>query len=106
MSLLLYILLIVLGWWIFKACLRMWWQWKLNSTRRQFEDFFNQQSGHQPPPHTHQEKPRRPKRRKKIDPEVGEYIAFEEVTTIKKSTPPPYPTASEEQVEDAEFEDL
>ncbi len=51
--------------------------------------------------------PRSPRRRKKIDPTVGEYVAFEEVVvTDTTATAAPDTVATEPQVEDADWEDV
>lgn len=50
-------------------------------------------------------RPQRPVRRKKIDRNVGEYVEFEEISGTY--TPPaPAPFTPEQQVSDADFEDI
>lgn len=51
--------------------------------------------------------PRRPK--KKIDPDVGEYVAFTEVsveTTVSDGTTDIHTVETEQQIEDVEWEDI
>lgn len=104
MSFLLLILFIVFGLWLLKNAARIWLTWKMNSARRHFEEMFNAsrqpEEGPRQPAH-------KPRKRKKIDPDVGEYVAFEEIRTeIRSSSTPPPPSTPENQVEDAEWEDL
>ncbi len=48
----------------------------------------------------------RPARRKKIDPDVGEYIEFEELTTVTSYTYTETHYEIEEQIEDADWEEI
>lgn len=60
--------------------------------------------------HSQRREPPRPKRRKKIDPDVGEYVAYEEIHTAASATAATDGSTAtftaESQVEDAEWEEL
>lgn len=100
-------LLIILYWFFIRPFLKV--RKVMQNAQRQANEFFGgagspfgggragQRSRNAPHPRRH---------RKKIDPDVGEYIEFEEVSTVTTYTHTETRYEIEEQIEDADWEDI
>lgn len=82
----------------------------MKDAQRQANEFFGGAGstyGSNQGPHSRQQrgKPYPHRRHKKIDPDVGEYIEFEEITTVTTYTYTETKYETEEQISDAEWED-
>lgn len=88
--------------------------WFLYKARRQARRFFDSMSSGASGKGRRSSEPERPVHRKKIDPSVGEYIDFEEVTVTKTSTTTDASgktttttsTVTESQITDVEWEEI
>lgn len=108
MSLIFFILLILFVWFILLPALKVYRAY--SNLRKQARDFFggNPRTDKQTP---HGDPSRAPKpKRKKIDPNIGEYVEFEEITVSTTSTSENGHTTTnyrrESQVTDVEWEDI
>lgn len=84
--------------------------WRARRQTRRFFDQFRNATGTGPSSQTgRKEAPRQPKTKKKIDPSVGEYVAFEEIktesTTTDRQNTTTY-TEVEQQIVDVDWEDI
>ncbi|MGN0220127.1 MAG: hypothetical protein ACI4AX_07570 [Muribaculaceae bacterium] len=84
--------------------------WRARRQTRRFFDQFRTAAGAGASTQTRQkEAPRQPKTKKKIDPSVGEYVAFEEIkteTTTADARDAKTYTEVEQQIVDVEWEDI
>lgn len=112
MSFLLFLLILWLLYTLFRPLIR---QWVDRRMQRRFTDAFRQATGTPPPP------PRQERRggwstvgmrrrKKKIDPSVGEYVKYEDITVTETTTNTDSSQTTdyvrEQQIVDAEWEDL
>lgn len=84
--------------------------WRARRQTRRFFDQFRNATGAGASSQTgRKEAPRQPKTKKKIDPTVGEYVAFEEIktesTTTDRQNTTTY-TEVEQQIVDVDWEDI
>lgn len=84
--------------------------WRARRQTRRFFDQFRTAAGTGASSHTRQKEPQqKPRSKKKIDPSVGEYVAFEEIksetTTTDRQNTTTY-TEVEQQVVDVDWEDI
>jgi hypothetical protein len=84
--------------------------WRARRQTRRFFDQFRNATGTGASSQTgRKEAPRQPKTKKKIDPSVGEYVAFEEIktesTTTDRQNTTTY-TEVEQQIVDVDWEDI
>lgn len=84
--------------------------WRARRQTRRFFDQFRNATGTGASSQTgRKEAPRQPKTKKKIDPSVGEYVAFEEIkteTTTADARDAKTYTEVEQQIVDVEWEDI
>lgn len=83
----------------------------MKDARRQANEFFGGAGspyGSQQRGNSRQQRanPYPPRHRKKIDPDVGEYVEFEEITTVTTYTYTETKFETEEQISDADWEDI
>ncbi|MDE6654911.1 MAG: DUF4834 family protein [Muribaculaceae bacterium] len=101
---LLLFLILIFYWFIIRPYLKV--RKVMKNAQRQANEFFGGSgspfgtgsSGHSPRPHR--------RRHKKIDPDVGEYIEFEELTTATTYSYTETHYEIEDQIEDADWEDI
>lgn len=91
-------LLIILGVWFFMIApfLRLW------RASKGWRDMYSQTRDRARRPAD----PEPPKKKKKIDPEVGEYVEFTETTTVRQTPDAPPTVEQEQQVTDVTWTDL
>lgn len=113
-----FLLLLLIFFVVIPLCRVMWRVWQVSRTmhraQRDLNDLFGQAargtrtSTHDGAARAAQGRPAR--QRKKIDPDAGEYVAFEEVsvntTTTTTDTPRGREFRAESQIEDAEWEEV
>lgn len=110
MSLFFLIFIIFIGWILLRPVIRIWST--VHKAQKQANDFFRAASGY-----TDQSGQRRRESRtqqsrrqhKKIDPSVGEYVEFEEISVYSDSFTQQNQEVKfkpEQQIEDAEWEDI
>lgn len=100
---LLLFLILIFYWFIIRPYLKV--RRVMKNAQRQANEFFGGNgsrfgggpSGHKPYP---------PRRTKKIDPDVGEYVEFEEITTVTTYTHTETHYEIEDQIEDADWEEI
>lgn len=103
--------LIFIFWFLIRPVFRLWYT--VRNAQKQANDFFRGTTGNrgQSAGYAQREPRQRSYRRshKKIDPNVGEYVEFEEISTYHGSSSDTGSTVKftrESQIEDAEWEDL
>lgn len=85
--------------WLF----RVWYRRKVRQTFEQAQKQYGQTHAQ----YGEKEPTRPPRRRKRIDPEVGEYVEFEEISnTVRNDADEVTVTETEAKIEDATWEDL
>lgn len=104
--------LLLIFWYLLRPAIRLWLV--VRHAQRQANDFFRSASGNERTSSEQNYRARQHQNRrrsgKKIDPNVGEYVDFEEITVYQHSSPSDsgknIKFTSESQIEDAEWEDV
>lgn len=112
MSFIVVLFLILFFWFLIRPIFRLWLT--VRHAQKQANDFFRSASGNESTDYNRDYRSRQSRNRrrsgKKIDPNVGEYVDFEEVSvynhTSSTDTVKDVKFTPESQIEDAEWEDI
>ena len=110
MSLFFFLFIIFIAWFLLRPIIRVWTT--VRRAQKQANDFFNAASGDTRQSGNRRRETRSQQRRrpqKKIDPNIGEYVEFEEISVYSDANTyqqHEVKFSPEQQIEDAEWEDI